>query len=189
MTGKWSFASNDILSMAFLLFDGQLFIFLSVNGIWEKRLQHFILYKHRGFLEHWNSQKSVCNIWQGFSCLLDEGIPKIWKKLNFHHGFLSYLQSSTANSAHLAAHFCPAKCYKHFFGYFNALKTHGVSILTGSVNTIWREFFISYLFWWILTKDTIHIYKKTWLTFQNWVSYLSPKPNSKEVFVNQVPKQ
>ena len=45
MTGKWSFASNDILSMAFLLFDGQLFIFLSVNGIWEKRLQHFILYK------------------------------------------------------------------------------------------------------------------------------------------------
>ena len=39
-----------------------------------------------------------------FSCLLDEGIPKIWKKLNC---FLSYLQNSTANSAHLAAHFCP----------------------------------------------------------------------------------
>ena len=58
---------------------------------------------HCGFLEHWNSQKSVCNIWQHFSCLLDEGIPKICKKLNFHDGFLSYLQNSTANSAHLAA--------------------------------------------------------------------------------------
>ena len=43
---------------------------------------------HRGFLEHWNSQKSVSNIWQRFSCLLDEGIPKIWKKLNYHGGFL-----------------------------------------------------------------------------------------------------
>ena len=36
------------------------------------------------------------------------GDPKIWKKLNSHDGFLSYLQNSTANSAHLAAHFCPA---------------------------------------------------------------------------------
>ena len=43
---------------------------------------------HRGFLEHWNSQKSVCNIWQCFSCLLDEEIPKMWKKLNSHGGFL-----------------------------------------------------------------------------------------------------
>ena len=63
---------------------------------------------HRGFLGHWNSQKSVCNVWQRFSCLLDEGIPKICKKLNSHDGFLSYLQNSTANSAHLEAHFCPA---------------------------------------------------------------------------------
>ena len=58
------------------------------------------LYIHSGFLEHWNSQKSVCNIWQCFSCLLDEGIPKICNKLNSHDGFLSYLQNSTANSAH-----------------------------------------------------------------------------------------
>ena len=43
-----------------------------------------------------------------FSCLLDEGIPKEWRKLNSHDGFLSYLQTSTANSVHLAAHFCPA---------------------------------------------------------------------------------
>jgi hypothetical protein len=28
--------------------------------------------------------------------------------LKFHDGFLSYLQNSTANSAHLAAHFFPA---------------------------------------------------------------------------------
>ena len=104
----------------------------------------------------WNTQKSIWRIWQRFLCLLDEGIQKIWKKLNSHDGFLSYLQSSTANSARLAAHFCPALvlpskrhhensisfiflesphqvdmknvviCYKHFFGYFNALKTHGV---------------------------------------------------------------
>ena len=42
---------------------------------------------HCGFLEHWNSQKSVCNIWQRFSCLLDEWIEKICKKLFFHDGF------------------------------------------------------------------------------------------------------
>ena len=64
---------------------------------------------HHGFLERLNSQKSVSNILPHFSCLLDEGIPKIWNKLNSHNGFLSYLQNSTANSAHLAAHFCPAQ--------------------------------------------------------------------------------
>ena len=40
------------------------------------------------FLEYWNTQKSVWRIWQHFSCLLDEGIPKIWKKLNRHSCFL-----------------------------------------------------------------------------------------------------
>ena len=53
-------------------------------------------------------QKILSSIWQHFSCILDKGIPKICKKLNFHDGFLSYLLISTANSAHLAAHFCPA---------------------------------------------------------------------------------
>ena len=65
------------------------------------------LRNHCEFLEYWNTQKSVWRIWQRFSCLLDEGIPKIWNKLNSHNGYLSYLQNSTANSAHLAAHFCP----------------------------------------------------------------------------------
>ena len=32
-----------------------------------------------------------------FSCILNEGIPKIFKKLNSHGGFLSYLQSSADN--------------------------------------------------------------------------------------------
>ena len=59
------------------------------------------------FLEYWNTQKSVWRIWQHFSCLLDEGIPKLWKKFNSHDGFLSHLQNSTVNSAHLAVHFCP----------------------------------------------------------------------------------
>ena len=43
---------------------------------------------HCEFLEYWNTQKSVWRIWQHFSCPLDEGIPKIWKKLNSHGGFL-----------------------------------------------------------------------------------------------------
>ena len=37
---------------------------------------------HRGFLEHWNTQKSLCNVWQCFSCLL-EWIEKICKKKIF----------------------------------------------------------------------------------------------------------
>ena len=42
---------------------------------------------HRWFLEHWNGQKSLCNTWQRFSCLLDEWIEKICKKFFFHGGF------------------------------------------------------------------------------------------------------
>ena len=44
---------------------------------------------HSGFLEHWNSQKSLCNIWQRFSCLLDELITKKCKKKIFHGGLFS----------------------------------------------------------------------------------------------------
>ena len=43
--------------------------------------------KHCWFLEHWNRQKSLSNIRQRFSCLLDKGIAKICKKKNFHEGF------------------------------------------------------------------------------------------------------
>ena len=42
---------------------------------------------HRWFLEHWNSQKSVCNVQQRFSWLLDEWIEKICKNIIFHSGF------------------------------------------------------------------------------------------------------
>ena len=78
------------------------------------------------FLEYWNTQKSVRRIWQYFSRLLDEGIPKIWKKLNSHDGFLSYLQNSTANSAHLAAHFCPASALKKPPWEFNFFHIFGI---------------------------------------------------------------
>ena len=44
---------------------------------------------HCEFLEYWNTPKSVWRIWQHFLCLLDEGIPKIWKKLNSYGGFLT----------------------------------------------------------------------------------------------------
>ena len=63
---------------------------------------------HGMFLEWWNTTKSLSTTWQRFSCLLDEGIAKICKKLKSHGGFLSYLQDRTANSAYLAAIFCPA---------------------------------------------------------------------------------
>ena len=43
---------------------------------------------HCEFLEYWNTQKSVWRIWQHFSCLLNKGIPKIWKKLDSQGGFL-----------------------------------------------------------------------------------------------------
>ena len=79
---------------------------LKKGFLWLKSKGH-----HCEFLEYWNTKKSVWRIWQTFSCLLDEGIPKIWKKLNSHDGFLSYLQNSTANSAHLAAYFCTALVY------------------------------------------------------------------------------
>ena len=118
---------------------------------------------HCEFLEYWNTQKSVWRIWQRFSCLLDEGIPKIWKKFNSHDGFLSYLQNSTANSAHLAAHFCAClslpskshhqnsissiflespdlvdmknvvKCWKDFLSYFTTLETYRVDVFTNSI--------------------------------------------------------
>ena len=137
---------------------------------------------HCGFLEHWNSQKSVSNIWQRFSCLLDEGIPNIWKKLNFHDSFLSYVQNSTANSAHLAAHFCPSlkkplwesnlfqflesphqvdmkkvvKSSKHFFGYFTTLETQSDMLWPISVSDFIRiraHFFSSNKPWGCMMRE------------------------------------
>ena len=43
---------------------------------------------HCWYIEPRNREKSLRLIWQRFSCLLDEGIPKICKKLNSHGGFL-----------------------------------------------------------------------------------------------------
>ena len=52
------------------------------------------------FLEHWNRQKSLSDIRQCFSCLLDEWIAKKCKTFFFHGGFWD------------------------FFAYLNALKTN-----------------------------------------------------------------
>ena len=57
------------------------------NSLADHLSETTISYGHSGFLEHWNSQKSLCNIWQRFSCLLDEWIEKICKKNFFHGGF------------------------------------------------------------------------------------------------------
>ena len=87
----YSFGSSRLCEM------GQLgifvnFLYFSKDSEWYITAVH--LWYHRGFLEHWNCQKSVSNIWQRFSCLLDEGISKIWKKLNSHGGFLRVDQGS-----------------------------------------------------------------------------------------------
>ena len=90
-------------------FENKFFInFDKVAKVLKASYDTYIHGGHCEFLEYWNTKKSVWSIWQWFSCLLDEGIPKIWKELNSLNGFLSYLQNSTANSAHMAAHFCPA---------------------------------------------------------------------------------
>ena len=61
--------------------------FLSSKAKLFYKAMFFII--HSGFLEHWNSQKSLCNIWKRFSCLIDEWIEKICKK-NFFHGGLFF---------------------------------------------------------------------------------------------------
>ena len=82
---------------------------------------------HGMFLEWGNTTGGLSNICQHFSRLLDEGIPKIWKKLNPHDSFLSYLLNSKANSAHLAAHFCPALvCLKEPQWEFNFFHIFGI---------------------------------------------------------------
>ena len=78
-------------------------IYCGVSLCWNDATHHGM------FLEWRNTIKSLSNIWQYFSCLLDEGIPKICKKLNFHDGFLSYLPDSAANPTHLTAMFALKK--------------------------------------------------------------------------------
>ena len=51
-------------------------------------LKKRVLHIHCWFLEPWNREKSLSLIWQHFSCLLDEWIAKISKKIFFHGGFL-----------------------------------------------------------------------------------------------------
>ena len=62
---------------------------------------------HVIFIRWRNTTKSLSKIWQYLSCLLDDGIAKLWKKLNSHDGFFSYLQDSKANPANPAALFLP----------------------------------------------------------------------------------
>ena len=45
------------------------------------------------FLEWWNTTKSLSNIWQHVSCLLDKETAKICKKFNSHEAFLFILNS------------------------------------------------------------------------------------------------
>ena len=64
-----------------LYFKESLVINEKIPEVWIKYLLIWHSYwYHCGFLEHWNSQKSLTKIRQCFSCLLDEGIEKICKK-------------------------------------------------------------------------------------------------------------
>ena len=56
---------------------------------------------HRGFLERWNAKKVFVIFDNVFHVYLMKGFQK-------YGDFLNYLQNSTANSTHLAAHFCTA---------------------------------------------------------------------------------
>ena len=66
------------------------------------------LHSHRGFLEHWNSQKSVCNIWQCFSCLLDwfQKYGRNWILTVAFWGQTKAGQKCAARWAELAVLFC-----------------------------------------------------------------------------------
>ena len=59
-------------------------------------------------------QKSLSNIWQGFSHLLDEDIAKICKKLN---SSMNYLHGSVTNPAHAAALFSLSCFEKAIVGF------------------------------------------------------------------------
>ena len=149
---------------------------------------------HCELLEYWNTQKSIWRIWQQFSCLLDKGIPKIWKKLNSHNGFLSYLQNSTANSAHLAAHSISSiflesphqvdmkivvKSSQNFFGYFNTLETHSGTVIQIFLPDM-RErnwgWFVSE--WWQNGSPFFAVFKSAFLKTMECFS----KPTSKVLF-------
>ena len=110
-------------------------------------------YLHSMFLEWWNTAKCLSNILQNFSCLIDMGTAKICKKFNFHDCFLRADQGRAKNCCQIGWIGCPilqvaqkatmrfqisfiflqsphqvdmknvVKWYKHFFCYFNALKT------------------------------------------------------------------
>ena len=78
------------------------------------------------FLYCWNTIKSISNIWQPFSCLIDERIPKICKKLIPHNGFLRFQQDWTANQAPAAFFACYRFVLKmKFLAHFcNPLRDH-----------------------------------------------------------------
>ena len=64
--------------------------FNSIKRSWEVKYTG-----HGIFIEFWNTTKCISTIWERFSCLLDEGIAKIWKKFYFHDGFLNYIYICT----------------------------------------------------------------------------------------------
>ena len=88
---------------------------LSLSSKWQIGHRKWFLNTNKFFLEHWNSQKSLCNIQHRFLYLLDEWIEKI---CIFSFSWWLFFKST----------FCDIKnvveCYKDFFGYFNVLETH-----------------------------------------------------------------
>ena len=78
--------------------------------------------KHCWYIEPRNREKSLRLIWQRFSCLLDEWIAKIWKKLNSHGGFLRADQGRAKMCCQMGWIGCSflQVAQKDFFGIFSS---------------------------------------------------------------------
>ena len=92
-----------------------------VHGSWKVHIHGWTRYVTRVVEYHKKSFQHLTTFFMSTWW----GDPKNMKELNSHDGFLSYLQNSTANSALLAAHFCPvlvcpqkATVRIRFFPYF-----------------------------------------------------------------------
>ena len=80
------------------------------NNFWLIVQPQLGLQRHGMFLEWWNTTKSLSTIWR-FSCLLDEGIAEICKKLK-SHGATCKIGSSPSGNNFLPCLGLPPKSHR-----------------------------------------------------------------------------
>ena len=78
-----------------LFFISWIFLIFFHFRVWNQKkkivmycVHHHVKLGHSWFLEPWNREKSLCNVWHRFSYLLVKWIAKISKIFFFHGGFL-----------------------------------------------------------------------------------------------------